>query len=214
MSSVSKVLQQRNIRHLVHFTTNSGLVGILRAQSVLSRQRLPDDDRLTEVFEPNAVHRRDTEWLDYVNLSVERLNLRFFDNCRQRYRGRDRWWCVLCFRSEIAAHDGVHFSTTNNFYSGVKRLDGAEGLEALYASRVHQYKGNYVERDPLLPANLTTCPQAEVLCPMQVDTRYLEKVYVSDSNHADVVAAQGATLRHPDFDIQVDENFTKLSSRP
>ena len=66
--------ERRGINQVVHFTTVRGAVGILAAKAVKSRTRLREDRYLEHVYKPNAQLRKDEAWLDYVNLSIERIN--------------------------------------------------------------------------------------------------------------------------------------------
>ena len=65
--------------NVLHFTTMHGLVGILAAKAVKSRYRLPNEENLKHLYKPNVSFRKDPAWLDYVNLSIERINDWMFD---------------------------------------------------------------------------------------------------------------------------------------
>lgn len=77
--TINDIFRQRHITKILHFTTNEGLLGILYSRSIKSRQRLPKEKTLEYIYKPNAVFRKDKEWLDYVNLSISRINYQFFD---------------------------------------------------------------------------------------------------------------------------------------
>lgn len=119
--------EERGVQNVVHFTTNAGLVGILASGAVKSRERLPDDKHLEHVYQPNALIRKDTPWLDYVNLSIERINRWMFDSSTAWHATEGKFWVVLSFAPDILAHRGVVFTTTNNIYPTCRR---AEGLAA------------------------------------------------------------------------------------
>ena len=70
----------RGVAQVVHFTTVSGLTGVLAAKAVKSRARLPTDKYLEHVYQPNSAIRKDRAWLDYVNLSISRINDWMFDS--------------------------------------------------------------------------------------------------------------------------------------
>ena len=203
--TVADVVRERGIERVLHFTTNSALVGIL-AEGLLSRQRLPESKYLEHVYRPNASVRKDLAWLDYVNLSVSRLNWEFFDHSRRWHADRDVWWCAVVLDPAILSLDGVTFTTTNNIYSGCQRGTGAAGLEAMFAPRVCRWSGNCVERSDGMPRNWTTCHQAEVLVPEAVSVEYLRRICVATDAHADIAASQceillGSSMPAPPIDI-------------
>ena len=202
--TISDVIRNLDITEILHFTTNNGILGILDGRSLKARARLNSDQRLEYIFQPNAANRnKDLDWLDYVNLSVSRINGDFFGASGKWHRDKNLWWCALSFDPVILDHDGVWFATTNNIYTGVKRGQGAESLQNLFAERVTRWQGNVVERKQSDDANYTTCIQAEVLYPGQVSTEYLKKIYVLDDQSADELAAQIHMLRHPPVTIEI-----------
>ena len=135
--TINEILRQRQITEILHFTTNEGLLGILYSRSIKSRQKLPKEKTLAYIYQPNAVFRKDKDWLDYINLSISRINYQFFDISANRWhRDRNIWWCVLSFDPVILSHSGVYFTTTNNVYTGVRRDTGEKGLQALFDSRI------------------------------------------------------------------------------
>jgi hypothetical protein len=201
--SVADVVTHRGINEVVHFTTNKGLVGILGRGQVLSRQRLPETKYVEHVYEPNADVRRDGPWLDYVNLSISRLNWEFFEHSRRWHIHRHVWWCALVFNPTILEGDGVTFATTNNIYSGCRRGSGFEALEALFAARVVRWAGNVVVRGSDMPDHWTTCHQAEVLVPGYVSAAHLRRIIVATDAHADIVHSQCEILLG-DLPIDVD----------
>src|SRR5262249_11051810 len=115
--NIRDVISRRRITEVLHFTTNNGLLGILATKAVKSRNRLPHDAQLEYLFLPNTDYRKDTDWVDYVNLSVSRVNDRFLDWSRRRPRSEKLFWCILAFSPTILSHSGVHFATTNNIYT-------------------------------------------------------------------------------------------------
>lgn len=210
--SVSDIIQERGITEILHFTTNSGVLGILDSRFLKARQRLNEDARLEYIFTPNAaVRTRDVAWLDYVNLSISRINTWFATSSGKWHRPKGVWWCVLAFKPEILSHPGVYFTTTNNIYSSVKRSRGDVGLEAMFSENITQYSTNVVNRKANTPASFTTCEQAEVLYPGQVSTEFLQKIYVPSSEIEDQVAGQLNAVGHPFVDLEVRQSlFSEL----
>lgn len=198
--TVDEVISERGITEALHFTTNTGLLGMLASGAILARQQLPEEKYLEHVYRPNASVRKDPDWLDYVNLSISRINSEFFEHSSRWHRDRDVWWCVVSVDPVILTHDGVVFATTNNMYSGVGRASGATGLEALFAPTVTRWFGNQVTRPKDIPTHFTTCHQAEVLYPGSVPSQYFRAVYVATGEHADIVGSQSEILLPPDVE--------------
>ena len=204
--TIEDIIKKRNIEDILHFTTNSGLTGVLASKYVLSRARLRKDQYLEHIVYYNCDNRaRDKEWLDYINLSITTANLNLFDISRGKWHSNmDGWWCMLSFSPEILTHPGVYFATTNNIYPSVKRKMGAEGLNDLFAERVQRWSGNVAIRDHDLPANQPTCNQAEVLYPGKLSIKYLKHVYFEnedDMGSAESIPSVFTGL--PEFDCQV-----------
>lgn len=208
--NIHTIIKRRNITEVLHFTTNEGLLGILHTRFLKSRKRLPVDKQLEYIFKPNAIWRKDTQWLDYINLSISRINAQFFEiSSNKWHRERDIWWCVLSFDPVIITHEGVYFATTNNMYTSVKRGQGVEGLEALFAARLIQYSDKVVRRDPEQPLCYTTCSQAEVLYPGELSTEFLKKIYVNKSEHHDEICGQCSGVGHPTVEVIVSSAVFK-----
>lgn len=189
MSSVADVVARLGITEVLHFSTNQGLTGILAEGAVLSRERLPESKYLEHVYKPNASVRKDRAWLDYVNLSISRINTEFFGHSTRWHANQDLWWCALAFDPAIMSHKGVVFATTNNIYTGCQHAGGAAGLEALFAPSVERWPGNLARRTPGMLEAWTTCHQAEVLYPGRLSCDHLCRVYVATGPHADIAAA-------------------------
>lgn len=208
--SIEEIIRSKGITRVLHFTTTSGLLGILATWAVKSRARLPKDKYLEFIYKPNCEIRRDPDWLDYVNLSIQRINAIFFDICANRWH-TDKEWCVLSFTPDILAHKGVVFATTNNSYTGVRRGTGASGLMALYAARMgqcHSWDSGF-ERPSGLAPNLPTCPQAEVLYPCELSLDFLNRISLSADEQTDALAGQIAVLGCPEIDYEVDTSVFK-----
>ena len=190
--TVAEIIASRQIKEVLHFTTNKGVTGMLATECLLSRKRLPIEKHLEHIYEYNCADRsRDAEWHDHVNLSITTVNRRLFGISKGNWHaGMDGWWCILSFSPEILSHGGVYFTTTNNMYSGVKRFQGAAGLEKLFGARIVRWDGNVVTRDAACPPNQPTCEQAEVLYPGQVSLKFLQKLYVPDAHSAAALESQ------------------------
>ena len=141
-----------NVTKILHFTTMSGLVGILASNAVKSRHRLPEDKHLEHVYTPNVRIRKDALWLDYVNLSIERINDWMFETSQRWHANEGNPWVVLSFGPQILSHPGVVFTTTNNIYPDCLRAKGLAGFERMFANQVRGRFGKIHNRARKLPA--------------------------------------------------------------
>ena len=174
---ILKAVSDRNITQVVHFTTLSGAVGILASRAIKSRTKLPKDMHLRYVYQPNARTRKDQAWLDYVNLSVERINAWMFDHSTEWHADEDNPWVVFSFHPQILAHPGVVFTTTNNIYPACSRGEGLGGFDAMFAETVIGRFDSVHDRIGT-PENWTTERQAEVLYPGMLSCEYLQRIDV------------------------------------
>lgn len=169
--SVKDIISRRGIESVLHFTTSDGFLGMISGdkKQVLSRARLSAEKHLEFIATPNSPVRIDTEWLDYVNLSITKINPYFFKYSLKNHP--ESIWIILDFKSEILTHEDVLFVTTNNIYHEAKRGRGDSGLEALFAPSLNN--GKVVLTRSWHPDNVTTCNQAEVLYPHQLSLDFL-----------------------------------------
>ncbi len=165
--------EKRGVQNVMHFTTMTGAVGVLAAGAVKSRERLPKDKYLEFVYRPNAKYRKDATWLDYVNLSVQRINAWMFDTSQRWHAAEDNAWVLLSFCPEILAHPGVVFTTTNNIYPACIRAEGLPGFERMFSETVAGRYNDVHGRDGKISA-WPTDRQAEVLYPGELSCEYLQ----------------------------------------
>jgi hypothetical protein len=157
---------------------------------LLSRKRLPTNKYLEHVYLPNASVRKDPAWLDYISMSISRVNTRFFGFSQGWEREVETWWAIVALDPTILNHEGVVFTTTNNIYPSCRRASGADGLEAMFAPVVAGVWERPLKRTYDMPASWTTDDQAEILYPAELPTSYLREVYTATDEHADIVASQ------------------------
>jgi hypothetical protein len=193
--SVADVVKRHEITELLHFTTNCGVLGMFAAGAVLSRKGLPEAEYLEHVYKPNSAVRKDPDWIDYVSLSISRVNTRFFGQSQNWHRATDTWWAIVSLDPCILSDEGVVFVTTNNIFPSRQRGKGEAGLERLFAPEVPGYYGAVSRRTESTPLAWTTDVAAEVLYPQKISTDYLRRVYVVNDDHGDLVASQYDILR-------------------
>lgn len=168
---------KKGIKNVVHFTTMRGAVGILAAGAVKSRAQLPEDKYLEHVYRPNARLRKDQAWLDYVNLSIERINDWMFQTSVKWHAADNNPWVVLSFNPQILAHPGVVFTTTNNIYPACRRAEGLAGFSAMFADLVRGRYDTKCDRSNKRP-EWPTDRQAEVLYPGELSCAHLQRIDV------------------------------------
>ena len=177
----------RDVTDIVHFTTTKGALGILASGALLSRKRLPETKYLEHVYRPNTRLRKDGAWLDYVNLSISRINDWMFGSSTGWHSDEDISWVVLAFDPEILGHPGVVFSTTNNIYPSCRRAEGLDGFNSLFAETVEGRFGGVHGRSGKLDC-WPTDRQAEVLYPGELSCGHLRRIDVQLAETTDVLA--------------------------
>jgi len=183
---VVQAASERGVTEIVHFTTVQGAVGVFAAGAVKSRKRLPKEQYLEHVYRPNARIRKDQAWLDYINLSIQRINDWMFDTSKRWHADKANSWIVLCFDVGILAHPGVVFATTNNIYPACRRAEGIEGFSRLYAPVVFgRYDEEHTRQDK--DTSWPTDRQAEVLYPGELSCDHLRRVDVQCAETDDTI---------------------------
>ncbi|WP_051809850.1 DarT ssDNA thymidine ADP-ribosyltransferase family protein [Streptomyces sp. NRRL S-378] len=192
--TVESIIASRKISEALHFTTNLGLLGILGTSAVLSRRQLPSEKYVEHIYTPNCSTRKDHAWLDYVNLSISRINDSMFDASKRWHEVDKVWWAALSFEAQILSAPGVYFTTTNNIYPSVRRGTGADGLNALFAEVISGRYSQPVMRRAGQPTSWTTDRQAEVLYPSRLPLAQLQRIYVREEHHADDISGWFASF--------------------
>ena len=183
---VAAAAECRGITQVVHFTTVSGAVGILASNAVKSRLRLPNDKYIERVYRLNASVRKDELWLDYVNLSIERINDWMFEHSERWHAAEDNPWVVLSFHPRILAHPSVVFTTTNNIYPACRRAEGLAGFRRIFSNGIEGRYGTRHKRTK----NLDSWPtdrQAEVLYPGKLSCVNLQRIDVQMEESMDTI---------------------------
>ena len=198
----TQVAADLGVEEVLHFTTEKGVLGVLRVGRLLSRKRVQEDPNLAFIF-TGVWPRRDPEWLDHVSLSLTEINGGLYEKAAQNLP--EMWWAILSFRVEILDDPGVFFTTTNNIYEEVcERSGGASGMRAMFKDEVPWgYYGDVKRRGPADPRNQPTDPQAEVLYPKSIDLAHLQRIYVPERQHQSLVLAWCEVLESQEPVIQV-----------
>lgn len=204
--TIQEIVAERQIREIVHFTTNMGLTGILYQKCLKARNLLKEDEALEHIVTINTPKVFDPEWKSYVNLSITNINLSLFGPSQNWHS--EAKWRILAFDPVILSHPGVQFVTTNNAYSWhLERGGGPAGLEKLFATSVKGVYGKPIARQIAMPRNFPTDPQAEVLYPESVHTDFLRRIVVPSQQDAETVASKISALQHRPIPIIVDPSM-------
>ena len=180
------VAEEKGIKNVVHFTRTNGAIGALYTGALKSRKQLPEDQQVKFVYEPNASRRTDTKWLDYVNLSIERINDWMFKSSRRWHANSAYPWVVMSFHPRILAHPGVVFTTTNNKYPECKRAERLQGFRRMFSNSVVGYGGRPYTRVGKM-SGWTTDRQAEVLYPGKLSCDHLQRIDVQLEETVDTI---------------------------
>lgn len=152
---------------------------------------MQNDLYLDQVYRPNAPYRKDRDWLDYVSLSIARINDWMFEHSERWHADADNPWVLLSFDPVVLSHPGVVFATTNNIYRTCRRAEGRDGFEQMFADTVY---GRYDERHDRtgMRPDWPTDRQAEVLYPGEVPCKFLLRADVQSEEAIDTIAGAGA----------------------
>lgn len=192
MNKFEKLIEDKAIEEILHFTTNLGLLGTFRTEGLLPNSELKKEDTLAFIFKQNSLKRKewDLKWLNYVNLSVTKLNFEFFNYSRNVHQGSDIFWAILSFSPQILLDPGVYFTTTNNIYPSCIRGEGMENFERMFSNPITGKYQKKIYRGSSHIPSWTTCEQAEVLYPGKLSLTHLKKIYVSNFEDKASVMAQ------------------------
>ena len=176
---------------------------------------LANEQSLEFILKYNAPYRSDPAWLKYVNLSISRINQSFFDHAGSWHKDPGLFWVIIGIAPEVLTHDGVYFTTTNNIYPACIRGKSSDAFEKLFARKVlGRYSAEILRRTDH-PDHWTTCPQAEVLYPGPVPTKYIQSIYVRNESDLSAVYAQMAALGVQPYKVKVaPEKFTDTGTQP
>lgn len=179
---------RRGVERVLHFTTINGVVGALGSGALMSRDRAEDDPYLAYIFKPNFKDRIDTAWLDYINLSIQRINTWMLSVAKYHGKADNKRWVIMSFKPVVLTHPGVIFTTTNNIYASCKRGEGVSGYSEMYAQKIWGKRDALpVTRDAESHSSCPTDRQAEVLYPGELSCQHLVKIYVEHEKTQDTI---------------------------
>jgi hypothetical protein len=160
-SSPFEAAQRRDVKELLHYTTQKGVHGTIASKAILSRAQLDKDEYLEHIREP-VWPRKDPAWVDHISLSVSSINDDLFYRSRSHYP--HLWWAVFSVNPSVLDDPEVVFTTTNNIFPSVRRGKGIGGFEAMFAELViGKFQAEHTRAG--LPDAQPTDRAAEVLYP-------------------------------------------------
>jgi ssDNA thymidine ADP-ribosyltransferase, DarT len=200
--SVTRRARERGVTEILHYTSERGVMGSVMKGELLSREQVENDDDVAFIFE-GIWERKDPDWVDYISLSVSRINADLYRRSRKNFP--DYWWAVLSFDVAILDHDDVWFTTTNNSHPPCERGQRIEGFEAMFGSPIEWgWYGTKKWRNATCPDAWPTDRAAEVLYPTRIPLSFLQKVYVPGKQHRRMVDAWAESFAVPELPVEVN----------
>lgn len=170
-------IEERGITRLCHFTKIKNLPYILGKYDGIDNGILATeyiDDRVCEV---NDQHRLDGR-RDYVCTSIEYPNLKFFYVSQKNSKDSNfRDWVVLLINPEIIGNTALFSKYNAALERGKYIKKGISSFRELF--------DNFDVRPMLLPDNITTNDQAEVLISQKIPVEAIYGVVFKDKSVAD-----------------------------
>lgn len=180
--ALERVVRQRRVSRVVHFTRLENLRSIAADGALIPRAQLEAQQR--EFLRTDALR---LDGCRTVNLSIEFPNYKMFYPKRMEAGLGDQAWVVLSFAPEILWRLPFRFTHTNAAATGSRAnqsLKPPEMFEALYGEHGVRH-GERVARHPDLGPAHPTDPQAEALCSERVGLEHLVAVAVSHASVRD-----------------------------
>jgi len=154
-NDIKKIIEQRNIKYLVHFTQTDNIESILK-HGLLSR----DEASLQEIDVCFSDPYRFDNRTNSINLSIMHPNYSMFYSKRMNIAGD---WAVLLISPEVLYENNCEFSPTNAA-TGCNLSDSTESFSNMFSeSALNNALHEVTRKDTGIPDFCTTDPQAEVL---------------------------------------------------
>lgn len=180
--NIKKVIDDRELKYLVHFTTTLNLDSILKhglyshldSENDVIDAYINDSDRLEGLK-------------NGICLSLTFPNSKMFYSCRQRndYPA----WCVLVLDISILLEKSCLFFDTNAAFSkfrgsDLNMLTTAQALDSLFANEIENKDGVLPRSHSLLSSDPTDV-QAEVICMEHIESVYIKGIIFDKNNLKD-----------------------------
>ena len=207
-------IQQRNIRHLIHFTPTINLYSMLENGVIMSRSELENLD--IDVYDildyaqfTDAIRYDDKR---YINLSISGPNTFLFSKFRERTKSDCTiQWCVIKINPRYIYATGTLFSVTNAASNAARRDYGIGGdlekFKQLFQQSlvINSSRGKRVIERQRVSTQYTTDVQAEVLVKQQISIDDIIEISFQDEN--DLAQAKAAMNNFDTSKFIVDSNI-------
>ncbi len=202
--SVAERARELGVTEVLHYTSNRGVMGSVMKRALLSREQVEKDRDVAFIFEGVWI-RKDPDWVNYISLSVSRINLDLLSRSRKNFP--DFWWAVMSFDVDILDDEGIWFTTTNNIYPPCRRATGVPGFELMFGEPIPWgYQGSMKYRGNGMSSAWPTDRTAEVLYPERIDLSRLRKLYVMEPQHRRLVHAWTDTYDLAELPVEVSQH--------
>lgn len=171
---MEEFVKNRNIKCLTHFTQAENLESIIE-NGILSVDMLERDGL---AFERNDLGRYD-DLLNTISCSVSFPNYKYFYRLRMSDPTKD--WAVIAFKPSLLWEKECIFCNENAARSTVSNIpvQNRIGLD-VFTKIFEDIPGVYNRKETGIPDRYTTNPQAEVLIPDKIESKYILGVFFED----------------------------------
>lgn len=210
---IKKVVQDRGIEKLYHFTSAENLSSIFE-HGILSRSELREQGISPVINDENRLD----DWYSGISLSVSWPNYQFFQRVKSKYP--ERTYALLELDPSILYELDCAFFPTNAANKEMKKMHLQERQSAAAFEELFQDRDGYYRKRHETQACFTTDPQAEVFSFDSIPTKYIRAVdfesHAAAQQFSDAVP-QGVLCREgvDEFKYRFDWEFwqAKLEER-
>ena len=204
-SSIMKIVDERRIKHLVHFTKADNLPSILQHGLV--------PVKLQETFGVNT-NKNDPMRYDQIitatSLSVDFPNYKVFYKFRTELYQDDMWVIIKLKPSVLVSEQNKsYFCQTNAANINNRKLGYThEAFNSMFAETIITKERKTVQREDLpIPDNWTTDPQAEILVDGIIDTCYIDSIVFRKKDHRDSLFQKEHQKIIKDFKVEINSEL-------
>ena len=206
--SFKKIVIEKKIESLFHFTTEKNLL------SILDNGIVPVNMHVSmNIYSEHNDHQRMDNKLDYSSISISFPNYKLFWNFREIYKNTN--WGVLLISPDLLFSESNYFLFYDkNAASGPNNLKSEKELNTFnsFKNMFGPYKENkdkIVEREELdIPDNYTTNPQAEILVKGIISPSFIREVhFYEDVNNNETIHLY--KKKHPEIIFSLNNYYFK-----
>ncbi len=194
-----KIIEERKITDLIHFTPTKNLYGIFEQGEIMSRARLEKlDVKLFDILD--YIQFTDDIRLDdknYINLSLSIPNTYLFSKFKEKTKHDPTiTWCILKIDPKHIYEEGTLFAVTNAASNAAKRQFGISGdiekFKQLFLPEIQidTYNGPRIIKRGNIKDKYPTDVQAEILVKDSIPLNSIKQVCFF--NHEDLAKTKAA----------------------